>query len=235
MREAKSLWSSWADVALDWLYPPKCCLCGMIGELHLCSVCEADFVETTEPIERAYGRADLDYWACAYQYTGRAAQAVQRLKYSRSTALANPMADVLLRFAEFHGLLEVDAIVPVPIHWRRRCRRGFNQAELLASQMPKEKVQPRLLTRIKSTRPQVGLTREQRLENLKGAFRAEKRVLSKRILLIDDVLTSGQTARECARELKSKGAAEVGVLVFAGPDYLGQPYSTYSWSKVPSE
>ena len=109
--------------------------------------------------------------------------------------------------------LQPDLIVPVPIHWSRKCTRGFNQAELLCQRLS---ASPHALVRHRRTRPQVGLTEEERLRNLKDAFQASPIVYGKRILLVDDVLTSGQTARECARALRTAGAREVGFLAFCG-------------------
>ncbi|HWA82798.1 MAG TPA: phosphoribosyltransferase family protein, partial [Fimbriimonadaceae bacterium] len=102
-----------------------------------------------------------------------------------------------------------------PIHWSRRCQRGFNQAELLADGLPR--TCRNALFRVKRTRPQARLSREERMHNLAGAFRASRAVVEgKSVLLIDDVLTSGQTARECAKALASAGATEIAVLAFAG-------------------
>jgi ComF family protein len=157
---------------------------------------------------------DLAYKAAIYDYSGRAGQAVRRLKYARSTSLSDWMASQIARTA---ALVPFDVAVAVPIHWTRRNERGFNQSELLASALPSS---PDLLKRIRKTRPQVGLNREQRTKNLRGAFSASPEVSGKSVLLIDDVVTSGQTARECAKELLSKGACEVGVLAFCGePGY----------------
>jgi ComF family protein len=152
----------------------------------------------------------LSYRRALYEYDGRAGQAVRRLKFARSTVLAPFMAGEIAKAVRE---LDVDLIVPVPIHLSRRNQRGFNQSELLASALPSH---PQMLTRIRATRPQVGLNREQRTRNLQGAFRASPEVRGQRILLIDDVVTSGQTARECARELLDKGAYEVSVLAFCG-------------------
>jgi ComF family protein len=133
---------------------------------------------------------------------------VRRLKYSRSTGLASFMSEKIAVSTE--RLSGIDAIVPVPIHWRRRNSRGFNQSEELAPNGIN------LLERIRATRPQVGLNREQRARNLAGAFRALPGAEGKTILLIDDVVTSGQTARECASALLAVGAIEVGILAFCG-------------------
>lgn len=90
--------------------------------------------------------------------------------------------------------------------------RGFNQSVLLSALLPADKLKPKLLTRIRATKPQVHLNREERLTNLKGAFQAAPEVEGKEILLIDDVYTSGGTAVACAEALIAAGAASVGIL-----------------------
>ena len=119
-----------------------------------------------------------------------------------------------IRSAVDHSLIAYDAVVPVPIHWFRRNERGFNQSELLAESF--ENVRPELLKRSKYTRQQVGLSPAVRRENLAGAFRASKEVQGMSILLIDDVVTTGSTARECAFALRNAGAAWVGIAAFGG-------------------
>jgi ComF family protein len=117
---------------------------------------------------------------------------------------------------------EADAIVPVPLHWRRLWTRRFNQSAALAKIIAAECGLPLLhecLKRVKSTPQQVGLSRPERARNVQGAFRvpeaARNQVAGRRLVLIDDVLTSGATAEACARSLLRAGAASVDVLVFA--------------------
>jgi ComF family protein len=117
---------------------------------------------------------------------------------------------------------EADALVPVPLHWRRLWSRRFNQSAALAgsvSQICGLPVLSETLKRIRATAQQVGLSKPQRAENVQGAFRVppERRaeVAGRRLLLIDDVLTSGATVDTCARALLRAGAAHVDVLVFA--------------------
>ena len=103
----------------------------------------------------------------------------------------------------------------MPIHWSRTVTRGFNQAELLCEQLPRELINNNILRRTRATRPQVGLSHEERARNLEGAFEVIQSVEGNSVLLIDDVLTSGGTARECASVLKKAGAIEVGIYTFA--------------------
>jgi len=124
----------------------------------------------------------------------------------------------MIRAARATEFPEIDFVVPVPIHWRRRCDRGFNQSELLCEEWPLERVSFDVLARIRATRPQVGLTLEERRNNLKGAFHASPSVAGKSVILIDDVYTSGGTVNECAKTLKQNGARWVGAYVFASGD-----------------
>lgn len=210
---ARAAWSA----VLDWCFPKKCSLCLMLGDESICPVCRGEFEDAPPPSHHLADSDALAWHGGLFRYTGRAAQAVKRLKFERATALAEPMS---LEIAEGVAAIEVefDTIVPVPIHWLRRMQRGFNQAELLCRRLDPDLVQPSWLRRIRATRPQVGLSTRERLRNLEGAFSADPAVLGQRILLIDDVVTSGGTAAECARTLRKAGADWVGILTFAAGD-----------------
>ncbi|MBI5705418.1 MAG: ComF family protein [Armatimonadetes bacterium] len=188
----------------------------MLGGPAICSVCEGDFELFDADIAPRTETEPLDGMARLYRYKGRAAQAVQRLKYARCTSLIEPMARRLADYAEKVGLLHYDLFVPVPIHASRRRFRGFNQSEAIARYLPVEGVRPGLLVRTRPTMPQTSLSHEERLQNLKGAFHADPAVREQHVVLVDDVLTSGQTALECARALKAAGAREVVALTFCG-------------------
>lgn len=184
----------------------------MLGDDPICPTCDQDFASTD--VVHRYPGEDLSLAAMLFGYGGRVAQAVRRLKYNRSTSLADPLSGLIAEGQARLGLTGYDFVVPIPIHWSRRSTRGFNQSDLLASRL--DRVDPRALARIRRTKAQAGLTHEQRLINLEGAFRASPRVLGRTILLVDDVLTSGQTARECAKALRSAGATDVAILALAG-------------------
>ena len=210
MPAAGASWTSFSKALFDAVFPRKCPLCETIGEPSPCAGCREQMVPN-EPIERR-STGLLTFRVAIYPYDGRAAQAVRRLKYSRCTSLTPFMAGEISAWKAKLGL-DPDLVIPVPIHWSRRCTRGFNQAELLCDSLVATKND---LARVRRTRPQVGLSESERLTNLQGAFRASAKVAGKRILLVDDVLTSGQTARECARALRDAGAAEVGIIAFCG-------------------
>ena len=216
MSGAGSFWSSCSKAALNLLYPPKCGLCGLLGDEAICSVCAGSFQAKDLVLNSDHGLEFVDHIAALYAYEGRASQAVLRLKYSRITSLAEPMARLIAEYAKDLNLLDFDAFVPVPIHWTRRCFRGFNQSELLCEALPLDRVRTDLLRRTRATRSQTGLKPEERKRNLLGAFAGSPNAKGMLIALVDDVLTTGYTAQECARALKEAGASEVVAIAFAG-------------------
>jgi len=146
---------------------------------------------------------------------------VHALKYGDRLDLA-PMMGRWVGQAGRELLAEADALVPVPLHWRRLWARRFNQSAMLAAAIAKESGVPiaaGALKRVKPTAQQVGLNRTERAQNVQGAFRVppegKAAVTGRRLVLVDDVLTSGATVDGCARALLRAGAANVDVLIFA--------------------
>jgi ComF family protein len=164
----------------------------------------------------AYQRA-----RAAVRYDEVAKTLVHALKYHDRTDLAPSMGRWMTR-AGRELLDEADVLVPVPLHWRRGWSRRYNQAGLLARVIGRTsgvRVAPDALRRIRPTEHQIGLSRSERARNVQGAFQvpAEKRaeIQGRRVILVDDVLTSGATTDACARALQRAKAAQVDVLVFA--------------------
>lgn len=213
MREAKHSWTNSLDAALRAVFPPQCSLCGVMGGPPICAVCLGEMEPFEEPLQP--GSGPLDGWGAAFRYTGRAAQAVQRLKYGRATSLGAPLAEIVAQTVSDFGLETLDAVVPVPIHWRRRFFRGFNQAELLSGGLDRERAKPHWLQRCRPTPPQASLHGLARLENLTDAFEASGEVAGRSILLVDDVRTSGRTFEACAQALKAAGADSVFAVAFS--------------------
>jgi ComF family protein len=146
---------------------------------------------------------------------------VHGLKYRDRADLAPTLGRWMAR-AGAELLAEADLVMPVPLHWRRGWARRYNQSGALAQVIGRDssvRVAPNTLKRVKPTLQQTGLSRSERARNVQGAFQVPKErrgeVAGRRIVLIDDVLTSGATLDACARALLRAGAAEVDVLVFA--------------------
>lgn len=177
----------------------------------LCAVCRRD---PCPAISRARS---------AGAYEGPLRELVRALKYERRRRLALPLG-ALMRKRGGEVLDGADLVVPVPLHWRRRLRRGFNQAEDLARGLGLPIC--RALRRARRTRAQFGLSLEERRRNVGGAFEGRRRWLvgSRRrrqgvagacVVLVDDLATTGATLRECASVLKRLGAREVRALTLA--------------------
>lgn len=209
---------------------PLCGACWaaiVLVERPYCAACGLPFLaagdEGGSPAEAWCGscaveRPSWDYARAAAVYAGTLRDALHELKYHRRRALARPLADLVAErcAADLPGGAE--ALVPVPLAPGRERERGFNQAALLAERlgvalgMP---VRSGWLTRVRPTLPQSDLTAAQRTENVRGAFRAAPAVAGRHVVVVDDILTTGATAAECARALRTAGARTVGVLVVA--------------------
>lgn len=168
-------------------------------------------------------RSGLRGFDAAYSfgsYAGALRQLIHLLKYDRMRPLAQPLSAYLLRSLPRDEAF--DFIVPVPLHWRRQWNRGFNQSELLARALSRSTGIPvsRVLRRVKAGDAQAGLSNSARRRNVNQAFRcsAGEALRGKRILLLDDVMTTGSTAASCARSLKGAGAARVALLTLARAD-----------------
>lgn len=238
---AQTTLASAARRALDAIYPPACPACHgpVLQNGFLCAECWtlAPFIErpycerSGAPFPQDLGAgllspqvlADPPVWTRAravmlYQ-DGPARRLVHALKYSDRVDYAKPMGLWMAR-AGAEVLEGADLLAPVPLHRRRLFSRRFNQAAALAAAISKasgKPCDPMALARVRKTPPQVGLTRTQRAENVQGAFRAPDAsvIAGRRIVLVDDVMTSGATANAAARVLLRAGAANVDVLVFA--------------------
>ena len=191
---------------LDLLAPRRCPACDAVlqpGELGFCGACEP----LLEP--------DRDRGA-SHVYGGPMADAIKRMKYGGRSELAGPLGLCLAEAAiAFAG--EVDAVVPVPLHPRRLRARGYDQAALLARPVARVLAVPfavGALVRLRDTPPQASLEVGARALNVQAAFRAAV-APAPRVLLIDDVRTTGSTLAACAEALRAAGVARVRTLVLA--------------------
>lgn len=142
-------------------------------------------------------------------------QRIHQLKFGGQLHWVRPLADLLVRMVQREAVVStVDRIIPVPLHRKRLRQRGFNQASLLARMLGRQlslAVSCDALLRSCWTEPQTRLKREERLQNVKGAFHVADagKVRDRYLLLVDDVYTTGTTLNECAKTLKAAGAAAV--------------------------
>ena len=187
---------------------------------HQSAIPSQSLVGHSEPLCGQCGKAEsaVDRARAVGEYDGALREIIHALKYQRRRSLARPLA-ALMRTRGAAVLEQADYIVPVPLHWRRQYGRGFNQAREIARHLGPPVVD--VLVRRRATRAQVELAADRRRANVAGAFGVrrrwfhDKRLRRKKLVLIDDVSTTGATLEACARVLKESGASEVYALTAA--------------------
>ncbi|MGQ9696952.1 MAG: ComF family protein [Armatimonadota bacterium] len=224
-----------AHAVLDLVYPPVCCVCDRVGDDYVCQsciqlvspvpephcdVCGQPYVLGICPECTAQPPAFLRARAAAL-FDGVLRDAIHALKYEARPNLAAPLGKLLSAYVLAHPEpTEVDAVVPVPLHRQRERRRGFNQSALLAQHIADVLGVPlleRVLIRCANTPPQVGLDRAQRRTNVASAFQVPdtSQVAGLRLLLVDDVMTTGATCGAASEALLAAGARSTQVLTLA--------------------
>lgn len=231
---------------LDLLFPPRCVHCGRMGE-PLCAVCRASIQSPRSPrcvrCDRSLGGAPgprcgqcvalasqgrqiaLQRIIVAADYGDAARSAIRALKFRRQRRLAQPLGLLLVEAIQRADAPAADLIIPMPLHADRRRERGYNQAALLARPVARALRLPLrddALTRVRATRPQTHLHRDARHANVAGAFAlsgptAERALAGQRILLIDDVTTTGATLEAAAEALLAAQPAAIYAAAVARP------------------
>lgn len=222
----------WSQL-LDDLLPQDCLLCGGPSRrsVALCAPCEAELPHNTRPCRQCAlplppepgtqatfcghclaNPPAFDRALAPFVYDEQLALLIHRWKYHPEPRLGHLAAHLWLRAMPEPP--PVDLVIPVPLHWRKLLRRGFNQAQdlcrlLRAGHPTPPPTAPRLLARRRATAVQAGLDARSRRHNLRGAFTLQGQCDNLRVAVVDDVMTTGATAQELARCLKAGGAREV--------------------------
>jgi len=216
----------WAWESLDWIFPPYCAGCGKAGA-RWCARCQAAMSLVEEPCCLRCGRSIAYEGVCikcrkdppnfhalrsvAY-FEGPLRKAVHRLKYKGDLALGEILSRPIIKALRRLNW-DIDLVTPVPLARERQKKRGYNQAALLARPLAISLnlvYQPKALIKIRETPTQVGLTLSERRANVRGVFQAcSELVVGRKILILDDVITSGATLDACAQALSQAGAQEI--------------------------
>jgi len=236
-----SLAQSLTSALTDLVYPPVCLACGDVlpgpERISFCEACRTVLLDSSPVCERCgrslsvkwsvegscprcFGRSfAFDRARSLGRYEDRMRELILRFKFQYETSLAAGFASVVESLSDAASFTP-ECIMPVPMHWVEKTRRGYNPAQLFAKALSRRfgvADAAAAVAKTRPTRPQTGLSRAQRSLNVKDAFAVKRRerVRAKRVLVVDDVLTTGATAHEVARVLKRAGAAGVAVLTLA--------------------
>jgi ComF family protein len=211
-----------ADLAVNFVFPPVCASCSEKLDdtaTPFCTLCwarlERDDAADDKPPDPddAFSRI-----RAVYRFGDLFQHIIHYLKYDHKRSIGIRLAGKIWEHTPRAFFDNMDLIVPVPIHHTRRRERGYNQAEIIAKELSNLSgipINSRLLSRTRQTGTQTALTRGERSRNIGKAFRLKGDVKGRKILLVDDVFTTGATVNECARVLMEAGAAEVRVLAAA--------------------
>lgn len=208
---------------LDLLFPPRCAGCGRGGQ-WFCQQCRAEIMPIPRGLAVPQPLAGL--WIAGF-YIHPLDQAIHALKYGGKRRVAEPLGLLLAETYRRQARIRLppDALLPTPLHARRLAERGYNQSALLARVVSRELGLPLVedaLSRVRDTPQQVGLSGGQRRKNVAGAFACRPGhplVESRRVVLLDDVCTTGATMTACAEALLAAGAREVWGLALACPSF----------------
>ena len=202
------------EAILDLLFPPKCVLCAKVledGEQDLCRACRTD---SPECAKNKLKFPFLDSWTAIWYYKGNIRESLRRFKFRRMSHYAASYGRLLAMKLLREYPEGFDVLTWVPVSSMRKFTRGFDQGQLLAEAVGKELgMKPvAVLEKVRNNRPQSGISGlAGRKANVLGVYRIRDNALvaGKRVLLLDDIITTGSTAGECARVLLTAGASEV--------------------------
>ena len=206
---------------LDIIYPPVCGICDKINKKSLCKKCEIKIKPyQINEIEKIKNKS-FDYQIKILKYENIIRDKIINYKFNEKAYLYKTFAKIILKNKKIYGFLKkYDIIMCVPMHIKKKMLRGYNQSELIAKELAKKlqiEKQFNNLVKIKDTKKQSTLTKEQRKTNLKNAFQIKniEKVKNKKVILFDDIYTTGSTVEECSKVLKRVGVSSIAVVTLA--------------------
>lgn len=206
---------------LDLFFPPICGFCGKLNTKYICNECEKivnlEAINKIDSYNKNYNRH-----LYIFKYEGIIREKIIDYKFNNKVYLYRTFTEAVLKNKENIKFIEqYDFLIPVPIHKERKKVRGYNQSELiariLADEIGKIKLQVDILKKDKNIVAQSTLDKKQRSENIKGVYKVinKQKIIDRKILLLDDIYTTGSTANECSKVLKEAGCTEVGIITIA--------------------
>ncbi|MBQ8940261.1 MAG: ComF family protein [Firmicutes bacterium] len=222
------------ETLLELIFPNCCMVCGEVLEFHkekwlcpkcrletisgkTCDICGVPIIANNICSDCQNKKLYFKRAYCAYEYKDKVRKAIHNIKFNNEPRNVEYFARPLYDYAKSHGFSGADIVVPVPMHKKKLKQRGYNQSAMLASFLANLGMGEyrEALVKIRDTQNQHDLSEKERLKNLKDAFTVTGDVKDKKILLVDDIYTTGSTVNECAKTLIKAGAESVEVICIA--------------------
>lgn len=209
------------EFVLDFLFPPACCVCGKIDKNWLCPNCQKRVERLEKSCIVEVENKKYEKLLYLFQYESLIRKLMLSYKFSNKAYLNHFFANIITQNEKNCELLkQYDMIIPVPMHKKKMQKRGYNQTELVANEISKNIGIPTrndIMKKVVNTTTQSKLGGKARQSNIQHAFFIQRdiEVEDKKVVLLDDIYTTGATTQECSRVLKEAGATEILVLVLA--------------------
>lgn len=209
---------------LNLIFPNSCGFCNKININSLCKNCELNLAKYEINCIKDYSKDKktyFDYLYCALKYENIVREKILKYKFNENSYLYKTFAKIIIKNKKVYSFLKLyDIIIPVPMHKLKKYIRGYNQSELIAKEIAKQmelREENNILIKVKNTNVQSTLSKNARIQNVKNAFCVTDgtQLRDKKIILVDDIYTTGSTVNECSKMLKKAGAKEICVVTIA--------------------
>ena len=207
--------------ALDYFFPPICGMCGEINENYICNNCYENIKKIKKCVINEYNNRNFSKHLYIFRYDGIIRNKIIEYKFEDKGYLYKMFAKIILSDKKTCNFIKkYDVIIPVPISKKRKKKRGYNQSELVANELAQklnQDIWTDIIIKKKDNKPQSELNKLERIKNVEDIYEINKpiEVKNKKVLLLDDIYTTGSTVNEIARKLKQNQTQEIGVITLA--------------------
>lgn len=206
---------------LDYFFPPICGMCGEINENYICNNCYENIKKIKKCVINEYNNRNFSKHLYIFKYEGIIRNKIIEFKFEDKGYLYKMFAKIILSDKKTCNFIKkYDVIIPVPISKKRKKKRGYNQSELVANELAQklnQDIWTDIIIKKKDNKPQSELNKLERIKNVEDIYEINKpiEVKNKKVLLLDDIYTTGSTVNEIARKLKQNQTQEIGVITLA--------------------
>lgn len=207
--------------ALDYFFPPICGMCGEINENYICNNCYENIKKIKKCVINEYNNRNFSKHLYIFRYEGIIRNKIIEYKFEDKGYLYKMFAKIILSDKKTCNFIKkYDVIIPVPISKKRKKKRGYNQSELVANELAQklnQDIWTDIIIKKKDNKPQSELNKLERIKNVEDIYEINKpiEVKNKKVLLLDDIYTTGSTVNEIARKLKQNQTQEIGAITLA--------------------